>query len=560
MKKKEIKGKKIQKKGNGKFSFFAMLISLSVIPLVLSISLISIIAVCVMRDNLNQASQNTLYIVANNLASYCDENNINAINASDYYEYLDSLKDQNIEMAIIIEDTPCATSIKNENDYRIREIEVEKSTGEAFYDNLVEIDGKQYCAYYTPIYSDGEMIGLAFAGQLTENVTGAVNGVINTVAGVSLLLLVVFFVIALLCSRAILSSLHVIGKKINALANGSLTDSGDHKSAVREMSTLLLETSSMREKLFEIIGKVKKVASSLVTQIEEVTDLSKSSSQKAEMITYAVQELSIATTGMAENVQEINGKMLEIGNCVNEISDSVDNLTGHSDNILQTNNEAKVNMNTIMENSKESVEAVRNIATQIEQTNDSINEIDMAVELILSISDQTSLLSLNASIEAARAGEHGKGFAVVAEEIRNLSEQSADGAEMIKKLAQNIIEQSNRSVELTQKVQSLIMIEQGNVAKTQEKYEELSGEISRSVEEIRMIADKIEVLTGYKENVIGNVQDLSAISEENAASNAEVSDNIADIISKVQLVNQNCETLNDMARELDMSAAFFKTE
>ena len=560
MKKKEIKGKKVQKKGNGKFVFFAMLISLSVIPLVLSISLISIIAVCVMRDNLNQASQNTLYIVANNLASYCDENNINAINASDYYEYLDSLKDQNIEMAIIIEDTPCATSIKNENDYRIREIEVEKSTGEAFYDNLVEIDGKQYCAYYTPIYSDGEMIGLAFAGQLTENVTGAVNGVINTVAGVSLLLLVVFFVIALLCSRAILSSLHVIGKKINALANGSLTDSGDHKSAVREMSTLLLETSSMREKLFEIIGKVKKVASSLVTQIEEVTDLSKSSSQKAEMITYAVQELSIATTGMAENVQGINGKMLEIGNCVNEISDSVDNLTGHSDNILQTNNEAKVNMNTIMENSKESVEAVRNIATQIEQTNDSINEIDMAVELILSISDQTSLLSLNASIEAARAGEHGKGFAVVAEEIRNLSEQSADGAEMIKKLAQNIIEQSNRSVELTQKVQSLIMIEQGNVAKTQEKYEELSGEISRSVEEIRMIADKIEVLTGYKENVIGNVQDLSAISEENAASNAEVSDNIADIISKVQLVNQNCETLNDMARELDMSAAFFKTE
>ena len=558
MKKKEKM--KIPEKGRGKMSFFGMLLSLSIIPLVLSISFVCIISVLVMRNNLNDASQNTLYIVANNLASYCDENNINAINASDYYEYLDSLKDQNIEMAIIIEGTPCTTSIKNENDYRVREIEVEKNTGEAFYDDQVEIDGKQYCAYYTPIYSDGEMIGLAFAGQLAENVTGAVNRVVNTIAGVSLLLVVIFVVVALLFSKGVLKSFRVISQKIDALANGDLADSGIHKSKIKEMGTLLEETSSMRGRLSEIIGKVKMVASNLVTQIEDVTELSKSSSQKAEIITYAVKELSVATTGMAENVQEINGKMMEIGNCVNEISDNVDNLTGHSENILQTNNEAKENMNTIMENSRESVEAVRDIARQIEQTNDSIAEIDMAVELILSISDQTSLLSLNASIEAARAGEHGKGFAVVAEEIRNLSDQSAKGAEMIKKLAQDIIEKSNRSVELTHKVHSLIETEQENVSKTQEKYEELSGEITRSVEEIHMIADKIEILTGYKENVIGNVQDLSAISEENAASNTEVSANIEDIIEKVQLVNHNCETLSNMADELAASAAFFKTE
>ena len=552
--------RKVLKKGAGKISFFGMLLSLSIIPLVLSISFVSIMAVMVMRNNLNDASQNTLYIVANNLASYCDENHINAINAADYYEYLDSLKDQNIEMAIIIEGTPCTTSIKNENDYRVREIEVEKNTGEAFYDDQVEIDGKQYCAYYTPIYSDGEMIGLAFAGQLAENVTGAVTRVVNTIAGVSLLLVVIFVVVALLFSKGVLKSFRVISQKIDALANGDLADSGIHKSNIKEMGTLLEETSSMRGRLSEIIGKVKMVASNLVTQIEDVTELSKSSSQKAEIITYAVKELSVATTGMAENVQEINGKMMEIGNCVNEISDNVDNLTGHSENILQTNNEAKVNMNTIMGNSRESVEAVRDIARQIEQTNDSIAEIDMAVELILSISDQTSLLSLNASIEAARAGEHGKGFAVVAEEIRNLSDQSAKGAEMIKKLAQDIIEKSNRSVELTHKVHSLIETEQENVSKTQEKYEELSGEITRSVEEIHMIADKIEILTGYKENVIGNVQDLSAISEENAASNTEVSANIEDIIEKVQLVNQNCETLSNMADELAASAAFFKME
>ena len=135
--------KEQKKQRKFKFSLFSMLITLSLIPLILSIGIISTISVYVTKNNLEEESQATLYIVANNLANYCRENEINAINASNYYEYLDSLKEQNIEMAIIIDGAPCATSIKNENDYRIREIEVQSENTEGYFDQQVVIDNKE---------------------------------------------------------------------------------------------------------------------------------------------------------------------------------------------------------------------------------------------------------------------------------------------------------------------------------------------------------------------------------------------------------------------------------
>ena len=66
-----------------KFSLFSMLITLSLIPLILSIGIISTISVYVTKNNLEEESQATLYIVANNLANYCRENELSLIHISE---------------------------------------------------------------------------------------------------------------------------------------------------------------------------------------------------------------------------------------------------------------------------------------------------------------------------------------------------------------------------------------------------------------------------------------------------------------------------------------------
>ena len=556
-----IMGKKKQKK----ISVRKMLVLTTIIPLISSIAIISGVSVFVTKSNLEKQVENTLYVAANILATHCSGNTITQANEMSYYEYLDSLKEKNIDMAIVFENGTCASSIRNANDYRIKDIEFNKSFVNdkaellaGFYDSSVTANGEEYFGYYMPIITDGKLIAMAFAGQNQEEVNSAlINSVVSFVL-LAIGLIVIFAVVAILFSNGVVKAVNAVDKSVTALAGGDLKDnSSGVTSRVKELATLLSATDVMQTNLNDVIGKAKDVSKELIGNIEDVTRLSNSSSGRAKQITNALDELSLTAANMAENVQDINVQMIEIGNGINDISEDVEHLHQSSENILKVNVEAKADMDMIMDNSYKSVKAVEEILSQIRETNDSIAEIDKAVSLILSISDQTSLLSLNASIEAARAGEAGKGFAVVAGEIGSLSAQSAEGAEMIKNLAQTIIEKSRASVELATGISELITEEQESITRTKSKYEELSRDITDSATKIKDIADKTDNLTNNKEKVIENVQNLSAISEENYASNEEVSANVGEIIEEVNLVNENCDKMSRMAQELDESVAYF---
>lgn len=560
-----MKTKRKKTPGKKGIRLFAVMAILALVPLIASIGIISTVSASVVRDNLEENTKNTLMIVANNLASYCYDNEITAMNAANYYEYIDSLKPYDIEMAIIAEGMPCTTSIKNENDYRIREIPIGldihadgEELDQGFYDRNVEIDSKAYYGYYVPIKADGRIIAIAFAGELQENVIGQIRNVIAIFVMIAAVLMLVFMVIVLLFSRNLSRLFERIGKRLNALSGGDLSRQKAESSPVRELGMLLDTTDTMQQKLSATIGDVTRASEKLTDDIREVTTLSENSANKARQISSSMDRLSESTVTMDENVRNINDQMIEIGNCVNDISASVEGLYSSSDKTLQTNNEAMAYMDAIMKNSVKSVEAVTDIQEQIRQTNASIAEIDQAVELILEIAEQTNLLSLNASIEAARAGEMGKGFAVVALEIRKLSEQSGKGAEMIKDVAQTINDKSKKSVQLADIVHEIIQSEQDSVSRTQAKFAEHSEDIHQSVEEIRSIAEKTEYLLQYKEMIIGSVQELNNFSRENAANHEEVNENIGQIIAEVQRVNEHCKKMNDMALEMGQSVAYFK--
>ena len=215
-------------------------------------------------------------------------------------------------------------------------------------------------------------------------------------------------------------------------------------------------------------------------------------------------------------------------------------------------------MDMVLNSSNSTVASVDNINKQILLTNDSINKINDAINLIISIANQTQLLSLNASIEAARAGEAGRGFAVVATNISELSEQSNEGASTIRAIAEEILKNSEDSVRLSEAIKNAISEEQSAIIEAQGKFEDLEAAIGDSVNEIKSIGEKTEDLDQIKSSIVADVQDLSAISEENAASTEEVTASVQSIAANVSMIADRMGAMDGVSNDLTGKVAFFK--
>ena len=180
------------------------------------------------------------------------------------------------------------------------------------------------------------------------------------------------------------------------------------------------------------------------------------------------------------------------------------------------------------------------------------------MNLITNIASQTNLLALNASIEAARAGEAGKGFGVVAEEIKNLAEQSNQSASKIKDVVNQISSQSEECVNESKEVKDIIDEQRKLLDITLAKFEVLDKEIKASVNEINSVSNVADELDKIKGILLNSVSDLSAISEETAATNQEVTASIETIAQSVQKVSDDSEYMNDLSDGLKEAISYFE--
>tara|TARA_R110001599_G_scaffold17243_5_gene69076 strand:+ start:4450 stop:6339 length:1890 start_codon:yes stop_codon:yes gene_type:complete len=233
---------------------------------------------------------------------------------------------------------------------------------------------------------------------------------------------------------------------------------------------LILSTviHSLNRNLKAVLDVLKEVAqgklrsrqqNTLITKPDEFQQLFIASNQMSDELRQLIrhllnsnEKLILTADELDSGIQTIVSGSERIRDRSNTLAASTEEISATADTVQAMTQSVQTGTKVAYDSATSGVNAMQNamnsisdVADTIQDTNERVarlgtlsKEIDVVIELIVGVAEQTSLLALNAAIEAARAGEAGRGFAVVADEVKTLSEQTVKASGEITSKVENI--------------------------------------------------------------------------------------------------------------------------
>ncbi len=490
------------------------------------------------------------------------------VNLSQQPDIIDKYVEENdADVTICFGKTRKITTLKDASGNRIVGTDISDEAwntvqkGEVYETDNIKVNGEDYVAAYVPIKdASGKVIGTVFAGEPKKDVDAFISSKITVMILVTVVVLILIAVIGFIAASRVAKSIEATEKVIMELSNGNLTVQLPKDILKRrdEIGNMARAAEGLVEKLRSIIEDLLKSANTLTQTGDNLDTMADQSNKASEEISSAVEDISKGAVAQAEEIQTASTEIAGMGQLIEGIVENVGSLTNATNTMGVAGDTSMKTMDDLSTSNDKTTSAIKRISDQLEITNQAVAKISDAASLITNITDQTSLLALNASIESARAGEAGKGFAVVATEIQKLAAQSDEAASEIQEIIATLQDEAAKTLQAMQETESLVNEQQMKLGDTKKCFGDVSSGIAVTRKNTDVIRGTAASCDGAREQINDVISNLSAISEQNAASAQQTTASMQELNATINIMAATARDLKEIAVELNESMTFFK--